>query len=85
MHLAFDFPGEVWSPVLFTNNVVAVGVDVFSIKKETIHIEETGANAGESGARKSASLRSSTVNAHILRICHYHDRGFEAEARFPDN
>jgi len=52
--LAFDLPGEIWTAVLFTKDVIAVGVDVFGVEEETIHVEETGADSGESEARKSA-------------------------------
>lgn len=52
--MAFDLPREVWAAVLLTDDVVTVGVDVFGVEEETIHIEETGADFGKSEAQKSA-------------------------------
>jgi len=63
-------------------DVVAVGVDVFGVEEKTVHIEETGAYFRGSAARRSICICKGRTKVHILRICHHHDCGIEAEAIF---
>lgn len=48
--MRFDFPREVWATVLFKDYVVAMGVNVFGIEDETVHIKETGADFRKPGS-----------------------------------
>ena len=49
LQLGLDFPWKRRHAVLMQNYVVALGVDVLGIKEESVHVEETGADFGESG------------------------------------
>lgn len=54
LELCFYLPGKLWTAVFLQDDIVALGVDVFGVQQKTVHIKETGANFGESGASISA-------------------------------
>jgi len=49
LQLGFDPPWEIGATAFLEDQVVAFGVDLFGVKKEAVHVEETGAYFGESG------------------------------------
>ncbi len=51
LQLGLDLPGERRLAVLMQNHVVAFGVNVLGIDEKSVHVKETGADFGESGAQ----------------------------------
>lgn len=47
MQLSLDIPGQTRTAILLQDNVVAEGIDIFSVNQKTIHIEKAGADFGE--------------------------------------
>lgn len=66
LQLGFDLPGEVGATVLFEDDVVAFGVEVFGVDEETVHVEETGADF-----RKSRNCRSTREDREVEWGSHY--------------
>jgi hypothetical protein len=65
LKLGLDGPGEGSLAVLLKDHVDTLGVDVFGIEEEAIHIEETGPDGRESGNRnhsQQAPLINSFMN-----------------------
>ena len=56
------------------NYVVALGVDVFGVEEKSVHVKETGADVGESGAQCQLK-RGLEDQEQVLRVCHNHDGG----------
>ena len=52
LQLGLDFPGKRRLAVLMQDNIVAFGVDILRVDEKPVHVEETGANFGESGAQR---------------------------------
>lgn len=81
LHLALDLPGKIWAAILVTQDIVTMGVDIFGVEEKTVHVEQTGAYFRKSKALRLTRISQSETWVHVLRICHYHDCGVEAEAR----
>ena len=74
LQLGLDLPGKRGLAVLMQDYVVALGVDILGVDEEPVHVEETGADVGESGGQ--CQLRERWKDqASVLRICHNHDGG----------
>ncbi len=54
LQLGFDFPRQRGFAVLVQDDIIAVGVNVFGVNQQSVHVEEAGADRGEATQGRSA-------------------------------
>lgn len=70
LELRFDAPWHFGAAVLAQDYVDYIGVDIFGIDEEAIHIKDTGSDWGE--AVPAAQTVSAGINRYILRRASRH-------------
>ena len=68
LELRFNLPGEIAAPVFLQDYVVALGVDVFCVENEPVHIEETGSDFGKPGGGGALSVMKTLRIGNIIEI-----------------
>ncbi len=54
LQLCFDFPRQRGLAILVQDDIIAVGVNVFGVNQQSVHVEEAGADRGEATQGRSA-------------------------------